>query len=227
MDSTEFKQELARLKDLNQRGDYQQALLICDHLAAAGCDDHYLMCALFLEVSQSLFRQGGFIQAIPYAKLLLFHAEHAHNTKALAEAYNNYGVLEQNLGNYQESIEWYEKARTLYQELGDQAALGRILGNISSVFNTIGKLAEAIEYLDISSELFLQAGAEQSLAINNSNAGLIFMNIGDYHKALQYMNQALKFYEKQGNIYGICVNLGNMAQAYICLEQHDAAIKYL
>ena len=60
------------------------------------------------------------------------------NRVGMAQDYNNIGVELSNLGNYQEALEYHNKASAIDEDLGNRVGMAQDYNNIGNVFYSLG-----------------------------------------------------------------------------------------
>ncbi|NER81837.1 MAG: tetratricopeptide repeat protein, partial [Leptolyngbya sp. SIO1D8] len=135
---------------------------------------------IFEEQSQYAQALEAYQQALPYAEQLddPFNAVNALGT---------IGGIYKRLGNYQESLTFYERMRDAnLPELGYSPSL--LLGN---VYSEIGHYEEALSLYGEALEIAQGQGDLLGEAISFNNFGDVYYTQGDYAQALENINKAL------------------------------------
>lgn len=138
-------------------------------------------------------------QAIKYLDEAIALAEKLNLKGRKADALFNKGVALWHLGNIQESENYYNQAKVIYEELKDTL-------NLIKLYNS-----EAINYSmrgrsDIALEIFLKS-LDYANKINDRptifntlfNIGIVFDNRGEFDKAIEHYNKALQYADDKGS----------------------------
>lgn len=158
--------------------------------------------------------------------------------EATADAYNNIGVVYDDLGEYDKALEYYNKALEISKEvLGENHRdTAASYNNIGVVYGKLGDSDKALEYFIKALEIRKEVLGENhsDTASSYGNIGIVYWNLGDYDKALEYHNKALEItkevlgekhrytassYNNIGNVYD---DLGDYDKA---LEFHNKALE--
>ena len=122
------------------------------------------------------------------------------------------GVVEQEQGNNQESIDYHEKALKIYQYLEDPKKQAHCLNTLGNAYFGIKDHAKSTQYYESALSLFRQMGnvLGQTLVINN--LGVLAANQGNYPLARSYYEQALPLFEQLEHSMGAGSVLINIAE---------------
>ena len=136
------------------------------------------------------------------------------------------GILYHQIGSYNKSLEYTEKALKIAQAIGDRRGEGAGLGNLGIAYYSLGQVERAIEYykqaLAISKEIGDRRGEGNTLG----NLGNAYSDLGQVERAIKYYEQALAISKEVGDRRGRGNALGNLGLAYSDLGQVERAIKY-
>jgi tetratricopeptide (TPR) repeat protein len=112
------------------------------------------------------------------------------------------------LGNNDEALLQYQRALTLDRQLGDNAAIGGDLSNISNIYDKIGELPSALHFLE---ESISYGGSEIQMSVRYCNLAMLYCEVGN-EKCLDYYDKAIAFAEHAGDYHRVAIirlNLGN------------------
>jgi CHAT domain-containing protein len=101
------------------------------------------------------------------------------------------GKIFDEMGQKQKSLEYYNQALPILQEVGDRGVEAITLGNIGAVYFTLGKNQKALEYYDRSLQIMREVGDPGGEAATLSNIGSVEDNLGEKQKALSNQLAAL------------------------------------
>lgn len=117
-----------------------------------------------------------------------------------ADAYNNIGIVYQNLGDYDKALEYYFKALEITKDvLGEKHRdTAMSYNNIGAVYDDLGDYDKALEYgfkaLEIKKDVLGEKHPDT--AGSYGNIGIIYAELGDYDKALEYLIKALEIFKE-------------------------------
>ena len=112
--------------------------------------------------------------------------------------YYNIGNVFYYLGNYQEALEYYHKARAIREELGDKVGLTKNYTNIGIVLSNLGNYQEALEYHNKAIESgpnTLTIDANYAIALYNRACPRV--RIGKIDDGLSDLKRAIKLNKKR------------------------------
>ena len=101
------------------------------------------------------------------------------------------GLFNWQLGNYNESIEYFKEALLLFTDLKDSIWLGKVNNNIAVVSWGLGHSNEAMEYYLIALKIRRAINDEKGVSTILNNIGLVYQGWGLYDEAFKRHNDAL------------------------------------
>jgi class 3 adenylate cyclase len=119
-----------------------------------------------------------------------------------------------NLSDYAKALEYYGKALSIAEELGNKAEVATWLGNIGVVHRNLSNYPKALEYLGKALSIDEVFGNKAGVATWLGNIGTVHRYLSDYAKALEYMGKALSTADELGNKAGVAGSLGNIDSTY-------------
>ncbi|MCL6436312.1 MAG: tetratricopeptide repeat protein [Leptolyngbyaceae cyanobacterium HOT.MB2.61] len=180
-----------------------------------------------LETTNQALHQQLFIWS-NYQELIKISDRLAQDVSSVQiRCFLNLGNSNNCLGNPNRAIEWYEKALSTAQEIGDRRGEGSSLGNLGLAYNRLGQYERAIDYiqqyLTISRELEDLRGEGNALG----NLGNAYYRLGQYERAIDLYQELLTISRELDNPKGKGAALGNLGNAYRILGQYEQAIDFL
>jgi signal transduction histidine kinase len=115
-----------------------------------------------------------------------------------ADALFNKGVALWHLGNIQESENYYNQAKVIYEELKDTLSLVKLFNSEAINYSMRGRTDIALETFLRSLEIAKKIGDRATIFNTLFNIGIVFDNRGEFDKALEYYLQAMEFADEQG-----------------------------
>ncbi len=122
------------------------------------------------------------------------------------------------------SIHYFQLARTIYTELGDQRGLSDVTGNLGHVAYDNGHFDEAIGYYFEALAGWEALGEANSVANQHAAIGSVFMVQEKYPQAILHDTLALAGFQATGDSLGKAMVLGNLANVYTELKDFDRAV---
>ncbi len=95
------------------------------------------------------------------------------------------------MSNYPQAIESYQQSLTLWQQLGDRAAVGQLLRGLGNVHIASGNYNKALDFHQQSLEIARSFNDTEGLIYSYNSLGAISANQGNYQQASQYYQQSL------------------------------------
>lgn len=118
------------------------------------------------------------------------------------------------LGHYEKAMDWAQKAREIFDKLGDRLRLARLDQNLGNIFVRQDRFAEALEIYLRSYADMVQYGLPQDLAAFLLNMAICQMRLENYPKAMEFFQQAqMSCRQNSLSVLGAEVD-HNLAQLY-------------
>jgi len=180
-----------------------------------------------IETLENLWKTSRFSEAMTVANELLEQQELFEDVESLVKVYNILGVISLSLSDYSNALEYYYKALTINEEIGNKNYISANLGNIGNVYNGLSEYPKALEYYYKSLQIVEENGNKSGIAANFGNIGNVFQNLSDFPKALEFHEKALLINEEMGNKNYIATNLRNIGIVYNDLSDYPKSLEYL
>jgi tetratricopeptide (TPR) repeat protein len=136
------------------------------------------------------------------------------------------GILYGQIGSYKKSLEYFEKALEITQEIGDRRGEGTALGNIGTAYSSLGQVERAIGYYEQALAIAKEIGDRRNEGAWLGNFGNAYFNLGQVKRAIGYYEQALAISKEIGDRRGEGSALGNLGTAYSAMGQMERALEY-
>lgn len=141
-----------------------------------------------------------------------------------AEILDTIGFYNWQLGNYEDAINYYSGAETLFVELKDSVWLGRVYNTIGACYWGLGKLNDAL--------IFYQKAAKIRKAINDytgaaralNNIGTVYQDWGMLEEGVKFNREALTYAQKEKNSYVLAFAYSNIGNYYEEIMDYDSAL---
>jgi tetratricopeptide (TPR) repeat protein len=145
----------------------------------------------------------------------------------MAAALGNLGNIYCKQGNYPQALEYYFKALSTAQEIGNKKSMASHLSNIGIVYEEQGNYPQALEYNFKSLGIAREVGDKYIISHSLDNLGVIYDKQGDYSKALEYEFKALAIameIGKKDNLIDIGATYGDQGNYPKALEYYSKAL---
>ena len=166
-----------------------------------------------------------FDTAIYYTQQFLNLSERIGFKKGIGDAYNNMGIINNNIGNYLLALEYYQKALKKYKEIRCRKGMGNSNSGIGLLYYKQGNYTEALKYCLIALKIQEEIGDKQGLGNSYTDLGNIYEVQDNYSEALRRNFSALKIQEEIGDKNGMARSYLNIAYEYNQQGKYQYAIK--
>ncbi|HLP28531.1 MAG TPA: tetratricopeptide repeat protein [Candidatus Didemnitutus sp.] len=153
-------------------------------------------CLLVLGVVRAGMMQ--FTEALTYLKESIDVFTDLNDAPGLASAYNNIGMIHQQLANFPSALEAYLSALRINEALGDQRSIGVNVGNVSNIYYYLGDMDRSFEYDQRSLDLARSSNNTYGTAHALEAIATHFKARGDYEEAIRSLDQALEIFTALG-----------------------------
>jgi CHAT domain-containing protein/Tfp pilus assembly protein PilF len=143
-----------------------------------------------------------------------------------ADTLSSIGRTYYDLGDINQSLEFWNRELTVRHALGHPDDEGNVLGSIATAYSRLGDRQKALEYFSQSLEKLRAAGDKANEGTALSSIGNTYFGLGQVRKALEYYDQALPLQHGVGSPSAEGATLGNMGIAYSALGQPQKALDY-
>ncbi|OFX33146.1 MAG: hypothetical protein A2X08_11325 [Bacteroidetes bacterium GWA2_32_17] len=143
----------------------------------------------------------------------------------IAGAYNEFGLIYHDEGNFPLSLDYYLKSIKAHEENGDKYSANKVLTNIAVLYQDQGNYEKALEYYFKDIELNINKEISHKGTVYN-NIGIIYKNTGEYKKALEYHKKGLEYRIKTKDKKTISASYNNIGTTYESLKQFDKSLDY-
>jgi adenylate cyclase len=129
-------------------------------------------------------------------------------------------------GNFEEANGSLKEALILFDQLGDNKAIGSCYKQMAIVNYHNGEFTKALINFENSISYFEQANYIEGVAFTTNNKGAIYYYLGNLPKALDHYRKALGYHEELGNDIAVAGTTQNIGNIYLQLDNFQDAILY-
>ncbi len=158
--------------------------------------------------------------AIEYCNQIISLAEQKKDTSRICQGLNLRGKVMRHINKREESLEDFNRAKELYEEIGNEFYALAMLDNYSTTLTLQGKFDEALTHKLKILEGFRKLKKEKSINITLNGIAHNYIEKGDHESAKTYCLEVLE--NAPDNIYA----LGNLGIVYKHLNMPDSALYY-
>jgi tetratricopeptide (TPR) repeat protein len=146
--------------------------------------------------------------------------------KNLSGSLNNIGYYYSILGKKKKSLENYERALQIDEQLGDKKNIAIQLNNIAVNLFEQGDFSQALDYFYRDLKMQEQIGDKKGMGFSLNNIGYAYANLNEYDKALEYYNRGLKVCESINDKSGMAQTFHNTGLIYDMLKKDVKSLGY-
>jgi len=140
---------------------------------------------------------------------------------------NNLAQLYSNSGKYPEAIAFFQKARAIYQDIGNDLGIGITLDNIGSTYARLGQGEQAIAFHQQALTQYEKVGDLTGTGVTLSNLGRTYANMGKQIEAIAAYQKALNIAREVRDLSTESVVLANIGDLLAQQKQPEMAIAFL
>ncbi len=118
-------------------------------------------------------------------------AEGLEDRRMTAHVYFQASLIAEREGHWVTARNYAERARSLYEDVEDQADVGRLLNNLGGLNYTLGKPDEAVRYLKDAFKVLIDLGRDDEAATAVSSLAQVQLGTGDLTTAEEQARHAL------------------------------------
>ena len=133
------------------------------------------------------------------------------------------GVLVQRRGDYDAAHDRYQRALTIFEELGDRAGMANTYGQLGILAQTRGDYDTAHDRYQRALTIKEELGDRAGMAITHHNLGILAQTRGDYDTARTQYQRALTVFEELGNRAGMANTYGQLGILAQDQDDYDTA----
>lgn len=160
------------------------------------------------------------------------------DTLGMANYYTNMSSLNDVLGNYQEALNFSQKAIDLFKELDDKEGIAVGFGNIGTIHYNLGNYRISLDNHLKSVEMHQEIGNKDGMAHSLSNVAGVYLIMADsvartesqrreyLDQAISYGHQSLNLTEELDALYVKNYVASTLMNAYRALGNHEEALIY-
>ena len=188
-----------------------------------------------LEILQSLNREYLFSSAdscIKYGEKAVLLAHKLHDNEQEALAYKRMGYTSYILGNFRESIQYYNRSLINFNASGEYLDAAIITNLLGDAYSRLSDFSNAISYFKITerncdtliNNPSVQTSVKRLSSVLYINLGLLYYKIDSTQKPLDYFNKALIFAQEIGDSTRIAACFSNIGMVYKKNQHYDLAL---
>ncbi|MFH2130811.1 MAG: tetratricopeptide repeat protein, partial [bacterium] len=144
--------------------------------------------------------------------------------ESLARWLHTNGILDQQLGNYDEALTQYRKSLEIREKLGNQKGMATSYHQLGIISQLRGDYDEALIQYRKSLEIEEKLGDQSGMANSFGQLGMISQERGDYDEALIQYRKSLEILEKLGDQSGMATSYHQLGRISEERGDYDEAL---
>jgi tetratricopeptide (TPR) repeat protein/tRNA A-37 threonylcarbamoyl transferase component Bud32 len=184
------------------------------------------LASLYEDISHMLWRTGK-PEALSWAQKAFELAERLGDLAVLASCYNDLGTLSLKSGEFEKSLEYYEKGLKIALENNFAEDAFTLYNNLCALYGPTGEFQKNFETAQKGSEFAKKVGSPYGLTWLNSVLAECYLGMGDIQKAISIWEDVLALAKRikyNVQISGAMIDLG---WCYLFLGEWDKSLQYL
>ena len=142
-------------------------------------------------------------EALKYGLEALSLLKEINIPKKEAEISNFAGIIQRNVGDHANALEYFNDAQRIALNYGLRTELAYAYNNIGDIYNREGKYSTAIDYELKALDLFVLLDDSSGISYVCHQLSLTHANLGNYEVALGYDMRSMRIREQMGNVAGV------------------------
>ena len=130
------------------------------------------------------------------------------------------------LGNYDESLQFYQSALKNFEAIEDYSTHNLILNLIGTLHKKQGDRDVALKYFSNAAEIAMNKNLVVDIGNSLNNMGLVYLEKLQFDSALIFFKKSNLYKETANDTLGLSYNYDNMAQTFYAIEEYDSAYQY-
>ena len=136
------------------------------------------------------------------------------------------GQVDRQQNRFEDAENAFNKALTLFKQLGDPLGQGKALGNLGTVYQYQGQLEQAVSCYRQSLAIAENFGNQRSAAICRGNIAGILHAKGQVGEAINEFERAISLVQQIGDKIHEGHFIGNLGTCYQCKGELDEALRF-
>ena len=125
--------------------------------------------------------------------------EELGNKSEIGSSLNSIGVIYSKKGEYDQTLNYFNRALELREELGDKNKIASSLNNVGTIYQRKGEYDQALDYFSRALKIYEELGNKESIGISLNGIGIYYYFEGKYEKAIEYLEKSIHIQQEMGN----------------------------
>jgi len=150
----------------------------------------------------------------------------AHNAHLRRRTFNALGLIQLEIGQYDEAFKSFSQAAGVANTVGDRVGKARTLENLGKVYQIQGNKRKALKQYQLALNELRSIGAWSRQVYVLNNLGRLALDLGLSNRALEYLKSAEDSLSSSGGV-GRVITYINLGYYYSQKKDYEFAIDYL
>jgi len=189
-------------------------------------NDFVMQATALKTMGLSVYFKDDFQKALELYNQALQRAKQVDASLAMSKIYNNIGVTQKALGNYDLALEAHLNSLAIKEELNDRKGMAISYNNMGVIYSTQENLPMAIDYFHKNLKIAEELNLTYRIASANQNIGLIYLRQKNFTRALSYFLSSEVSFKEMNHTRGLCTVYNNIGVVYKEMGELDVAVDY-
>lgn len=181
----------------------------------------------YYNMSDFYYFQDSFPMVFKYGKLSLKHYKTAGNKEEIAKVYNDFGLVNMQLGRLDSGLVYFKKTLPIVKELGHAEGTFATINGIAQIYLKKADYVSAIwEYRKLLEMADSVEFPPNFVSSAHTNLGVALKKNGNLEQAIRHYKMALKIDTAAGLKMDASVDLSNIGGVLFSLRKYDEALQY-
>lgn len=181
----------------------------------------------YYNMSDFYYFQDSFPMVFKYGKLSLKHYKAAGNKEEIAKVYNDFGLVNMQLGRLDSGLVYFKKTLPIVKELGHAEGTFATINGIAQIYlkkaDYVSAILEYRKLLEMADSVEFPPNFVSSA---HTNLGVALKKNGNLEQAIKHYKMALKIDTAAGLKMDASVDLSNIGGVLFSLRKYDEALEY-
>jgi tetratricopeptide (TPR) repeat protein len=214
----------AKLSDPARGGTPEEALEEMDQWEKAEAWEEFTRRASTLVGRLDRFGYWAEIRARLERALAVARAHLDAQPERAAVLLNNLGIITSKQAEWDQAIEFYQKALETTERIEDTHGMAKAFGNLGNVYLQKGEWKQAIAFYEKDLEISERLGDIHGMAQTYANLGTVYAHKGEWEQAIAFYEKDLEISERLGDIHGMAGTYTNLGGVYRQKGEWERAI---
>jgi len=147
--------------------------------------------------------------------------------EARAAAADTKGLVGFHHGNFTSSLEQYQRALAIYEEVGYKTGIATITNNIGCTYSAMSNHPAALDHFQRAATIHEELGDRSGVVGDRLGMAGVYGQTGDHVAALEVLQESAAYYEEIGNIGELAVTLGKIGHEHSNTGDYTSALEFL